>query len=242
MERNAQEEPQELGLAGRMLRVFFAPSETFEAVGRRASWLDWFAPVLVVALLGTAAVQATLPLILQAQAAAVQEQLKNLPAEQRQQAAAQVAAVGRISTLVMVPIMGFAVLFAAGGILLLVANQILDGQAEYRQMLAVWAYSSLVGVVALLVRFPLMLAKQTAVVHTGLGILLSEEMLKTFLGRVVAGVDLFTLWQACLVAVGLGVLAGTSTRRAMVPVLLLWVILVLVQAGLGGLGGMGKAG
>jgi hypothetical protein len=235
-------ETQDIGLAGRMVRLFYAPSETFEAVGRRTTWLDWFVPVLVVALLGAAAVQVTMPLILRAQSAALDARMPNLPAEQRQQAAAQMAVVGRISTTVMVPIMGFVVLLAAGGILLLVANQLLDGQVRYAQMLALWAYSSLVGIVGLLVATPLMLAKDTMVVQTGLGIFLPEEALGTFAGRAVAGVELFTLWQAFLVAVGLGVLTNTSTRRAMLPVLLLYVVMVLVRAALGGLGGVPQAG
>ena len=35
----------DVGLVGRMLRVFYAPAETFEAVQRDHSHLDWFVPV-----------------------------------------------------------------------------------------------------------------------------------------------------------------------------------------------------
>ena len=51
MEQIAEEEVQDIGLAGRMVGVLYAPSETFEAVRRQSSWLDWFVPVLLVTLL-----------------------------------------------------------------------------------------------------------------------------------------------------------------------------------------------
>jgi uncharacterized membrane protein len=235
MESTASSQVEEIGVIARTLRVFHAPSETFEAVSRRATWADWLVPTVVVLALTMASIQVTWPVLARMQSAAVEERLKGMPEEQRQQVAAQMAAVGRISGLVMVPVTGLAVLFVAGGILLLVANTVLDGQARYRQMLALWAYSSLVGIVGLVVRTPLVLAKDTAMIYTGLGVLMSEEALKTFLGRVVAGIDLFLVWQACLVAIGLGVLSGSSTRRAALPVLLLWVIWLLIQAALGGL-------
>ena len=82
---------------------------------------------------------------------------------------------------------GFILLFIIAGILLLIARYGLGGEVSYGQMLAVWGYSSLIGIIAIIVRTPLMLAKETAMVYTGLGMLIPDEMLKTFLGRVLAG-------------------------------------------------------
>ena len=45
------EAPQaEISVVGRMLRVFYAPSETFEAVTKQRSATDWLVPTAVVAL------------------------------------------------------------------------------------------------------------------------------------------------------------------------------------------------
>ena len=236
LQQSTQEESRDIGLAGRMIRVFYAPGETFEAVGQRTTWLDWFVPTISIVLVTLVTVQLTMPLILQAQSEMVQEQLKNLPENQRQQMLTQMQGVTRISTVVVTPIAVFAGLFIAGGVLLLIARYVLDGKVRYGQMLTVWGYSSLVSIIGLLVRTPLMLAKDTVVVHTGLGVFLSDEMVKTFLGRILAGIDLFSFWQFCLIGIGLAVLTGASTRRALVPVLLLWVLWIIVQASLGGLG------
>ena len=98
------------------------------------------------------------------------------------------------------------------------------------------AYASLVKVVQTIVTVPLLMATGSLVV-IGPGLLLSEEMLATFAGRVLAGVEVFMLWQVLVMAVGTGVMAGCSTRKALVPLLILWAVWIVVQAGLGGLPG-----
>ena len=46
------EAPQaEMSVVGRILRVFYAPSETFEAVAEQRSAADWLVPTIVVALM-----------------------------------------------------------------------------------------------------------------------------------------------------------------------------------------------
>ena len=238
MEQFEREASPEIGLAGRMIRLFTAPSETFEAVRRRATWLDWFAPVLLVAVLSMAAMQLTFPVVRQAQEKMLQERLKELPGEQRAAVLEKVRKSSAIGAMIGIPVGSFAVLFLAGGVLLLIARFALGGEVAYGQMLAVYGYSSLIGIAALLVRTPLMLAKGEMTVHTGPGIFLSEEMLKTFPGRILAGVDLFTFWQVCVMAVGLAVLSGSPTRKALIPLLILWAVWIVVQAGLGSLGAM----
>lgn len=237
-EQLSRAENRDIGLVGRMVRVFYAPGETFEAVGQRNTWLDWFVPTLLFLLATLVTIQLTMPLILQAQSDLLQEHLKNLPEAQRQQMLAQMQGMQgmtRISTLVGAAVSIFAILFISSGVLLLIARYALEGKVQYGQMLAVWGYASLVGIIGVLVRTPLMLAKDTIGVFTGLGIFVSDEMAKTFAGRLLAGIDLFSFWQFCLIGIGLAILTGVSTRRALVPVLLLWALWILVQASLGGL-------
>ena len=93
-------------------------------------------------------------------------------------------------------------LFIAGAVLLLVANSILGGGATYGRMLAVTAYASLVNVAGGIV--------------TGLLSLVTGT-------RVDIG-EVFSIWQVLLAAIGTGVMAGCSTHRALVPVLILWAV------------------
>jgi hypothetical protein len=233
-----QEEGGDLGLAGRMVRVFYAPGETFAAVRQRCGWTDWFAPVLLMAVLGVAGLQLAMPVIQQTQREMLQERLKQMPNMSEEQRAAALKMAEKSTgpaTLVMVPVSAFAILFILGGVLLLVARLLLHGEATYAQTLAVWGYATLIGIPALLVRIPLMLAKQTAVVHLGPGVFVSDEAMKTFAGRFVAGIDLFSFWQVAVAAVGLAVLTGAPARKALIPLLVLWALWIAGQAAMGGL-------
>ena len=121
----------------------------------------------------------------------------------------------------------FLELFITAGALLLLANSILGGRATYGQMLAVAAYASLVGVAWPLVYW--ILGSTSWLSGIGLGMLLSDEMRGTFAGRMLARVELFECWRVLLLAIGTGVMAGCSTRRALVPVLIFWVVWIVVQ-------------
>lgn len=237
MDQIVTEEIQRLGLAGRIIRTFYAPSKTFASVRQQQTWQDWFAPVTLVVLLTMIAGFITMPILMQAGSEIMQEQLNNMPEEQR---AMMEEMQGSMQTagLVMVPIGGFIGLFVAGAILLALANFILGGEATYGQMLAVYGYASLVGIVRLIVTTPLMLAKKTAIVHSGLGIFLAEEMPSTFMERILVGVDFFILWQVVIIAIGIGEMVNCSTKKALISLLILWAIWLVIQAALGGIGAL----
>lgn len=232
MEQLEQEEYEDLGLVGRMIRVFTAPSETFEAVSQRCGWLDWFVPTLLVALVSLGATQMAMPLIQQAQQEAIQERMAENPdisAEQRE-AMGKMAGVTQVATLVMVPIMAFVMLFVVSLVFLLVSKLILGGDVTYGQMLAVAAYSYLITILQMIVITSLRLAKETMMLAIGPGILLPEEMLETFVGKLLNAVDIFVLWQTCVAAIGLAVLSRASAQKALITMLILWLVWILIMS------------
>ncbi len=169
------------GLAGRMIRTFTAPDETFASVRERSAWLDWFAPTLIVVAADAASLAARVP-------------TQSLDAWSDMAPAFLMSAANP-----------FLHLLIAGAALLLVANFILGGRASYGQMLAVTAYASLVSVADRIVTGLLFLVTGTRV-DIGPG----------------PSLDIFSIWQVLLTAIGTGVMAGCSMRRALVPVLILW--------------------
>ena len=192
------------GLAGRMVRTFTAPGETFASVRERSAWLDWFAPTLIVAAADVADLAARVP-------------TWTMDAWSDVWPAFLTSAANPFLTL-----------FIAGGVLLLVANFILGGGATYGRMLAVAAYASLVTVAGRIATGLLFLVTGTRV-DIKPGLLLPDEILDTLAGLFLAGVDLFGLWHVLLTAIGTGVMAGCSTRRALVPVLILWAVRSILQ-------------
>ena len=219
------------GVAGRMIRTLTAPGETFASVRERMTLQDWLAPTIVVMVAGLVVGMMALPAVMDPASGVMQEEYGEMTEEQRAVMEQMAEAMG----LVLIPIGTFLWLFVAGGVLLLLANPILGGEATYGQMLAVTAYASLAKLAQTIVIIPILLSTGSLVI-IGPGLLLSEEMLATFAGRVLAGFEIFTLWQILLMAVGTGVMAGCSTRRALIPLLILWAVVIVAQAGLASLG------
>ncbi|MCY3762124.1 MAG: YIP1 family protein [Gemmatimonadetes bacterium] len=240
MESEATQSPQ-IGLIGRMIRVFHAPRETFESVAASRTAIDWVAPAAVSAVVAFAAAVAVMPLAMEEGAKAIQEQMQGqeLSDEQREMME-KMAGPGQAIGLVMAPVGSFVVLVISA-LLLLGAAKIAGADIGYSGMLTVSAYSSLVQALKGIVVTPLMLSKKSLEVHTGLGLLLPAEMMNSFAGRFLAGIEIFSLWQVVIVAVGVSALGNVDTRKALVPVLVLWLIWLLIAAGLGGLHQMATA-
>ena len=70
----------EIGVVGRLTRIFYAPGEVYESLAHQRSAADWFVPTTIAALLGIVIAAATIPLATQAGL----EQMQNMPAEQRE--------------------------------------------------------------------------------------------------------------------------------------------------------------
>lgn len=150
--------------------------------------------------------------------------------------------VMRITIPVVGPIFTLIAVFAGAGIMLFLSNVILGGQATYRQLLALLAHAQMVWIPATLVKVPLTLISGKPV-HTSLAAFSSSDADQGFLWQIMNQLDVFSLWILALSALGLGILAGTSTGRAATALGITWGILVLVLAGLGaalqGIGGGG---
>ena len=136
--------------------------------------------------------------------------------------------------IVTAPIMPVLMLFVAGGILLLLAK-VMGSEATYGQMLPVYAYGSLIGLVKAIVVTPLMVSKETIVIQTGLGMLFSDELLQTFAGRFLSMFELFTVWQAVVTALGLAIVGRISMGKATAGVFAVVVVLVAIGAVVSGL-------
>ena len=135
------EAPQaEISIVGRMLRVFYAPSETFEAVTKQRSAADWLAPTAVAALGFWFVVEAKMD----------------------QQIPGGMFAAMQILTFIVLSIV-----LSINAAIYLVVGKVLGGRLDYGQCLTITAYSSLIIIpqqIAVLI-----LAKETTNVQLALG-------------------------------------------------------------------------
>ncbi len=231
MEATPQTDAPEIGLVGRMTRVFYAPGETFASLARKQSTADWLVPMIIGAILAVFIAQQIIPIAMMAS-----PEMRDMPAEQREMIEKMMGGEeGAVMVgMVTAPISTFVMLFAAAALLLLLVK-LLGGEGTYGQMMAVYAYSSLIGILKAIVVTPLMVSKETMVIQTGLGILFSDELLQTFAGRFLSMFELFTVWQAIVASMGLAIVGKIAFGKALTGVFVVVIVLVAIDAAASGL-------
>jgi hypothetical protein len=240
---NEVEVVEEMSLPGRLLRVLFAPQGAFTALKPRCTWADWAVPAIIVAVVAMISTFLTFPIITKEQMAEQWKRIEENPtmtAEQKAQAMeamGKMQGVGRVAGLVGVPVGVAAGLFVQAAVFLLGLNFLLGSRGTYRELLAITGYSMIPAIPELIVKTPLIIAKGTMKVFTGLGLLLPPDGEMGFLSRVLSSVDLFTVWQMALVSIGIGTLYAMPVKRAGGMVFAFWVIWILISATLRGFAG-----
>ena len=215
----------EMSVVGRMLRVFYAPSQTFEAVAKQRSAADWLVPTVIVAMVIFVSTYLTSPIYV---AEAMEQIREQTPAEQRGEMEGTGDAI-RISGLVAAPVMTFVMLFIGAAIYLLV-GKLLGGLLGYGQCLALVAYTSLIAILQHIVKTPLVLANETMKVQIGLGMFISEEAQKSFGGALLSSIDPFVVWMVVIAGLGLSIIGQVERSRAYAGVAAVTLIFLAVGA------------
>ena len=223
---------EEMGPGRRLIGVFFSPGATFGSVRSRVGQTDWLVPLIIMAIVAVITVYMTAPIIQKMS----MEQMKTSMG-QDEQVIEKMQTIGNVAALVGAPVGVAVALFVTSLVLLVLARFILGGETTYKHVLAVTSLSSLVGIPAAIVTVPLMLAKESAFVQVGFGLLLPGSMAETFLARLLFNLNFFSIWQYALVAIGLGIVSGISTKKAAIGVFVLFFLYALGGAVLQGLSG-----
>ncbi len=230
------ESPQaEMSIVGRILRVFYAPSETFEAVSEQRSVADWLVPTALLAAVTTAAALLVLPIATEAHQENMQ-QMKDMSADEREMVEKfQSQGAGQVATLIATPIVMFIYLFISA-VLCLVLGKLFGGLLSYGQALAIMAYAGLVILPQQIVAALLISASKTTEIQMGLGLFLSEEALQSFGGRFLAEMDPFLIWWTVLVGLGLSIVGQVDRSRAYIGAIVLSLLWIGWIAGFASLG------
>jgi hypothetical protein len=130
---------------------------------------------------------------------------------------------------------------AAGlfGLVLVVAAAVYNGIASvaggkigFRKMFALQTHAALVSALGLLVRMPIILAKGSIDVRTGVAAFAPSVPLRSPLGTLLSQLDLFDIWSLVALSFGFSVLAGLGIKKSAAVVFGLWAVFVLLLVGL----------
>ena len=203
-----------LSLPARFIGIITGPKETFQSVAAHPRWFGILAICTVLI-----AVCAALPMTTDAgKEATLRQQVEGMESfgmtvsdqqyegMRRGMAFAPYTTAGAV--LVFTPIMTLA--FA--GIMYLVFNVMMGGDATFKQLFAVFAHASIISALAQLFTGPLNYFRGAVTSATNLAVLLPMVDPKSFAGRVLAMTDLFLIWYLLILAIGLAVLYRRKTQ------------------------------
>jgi len=240
--------PAGLSQVERVVDTFVAPSKTFTDIRRSSSWWMPFLITLIVSLLFAITIQSKV-----GWQQVMDNVLANHPAQQAQLDQldpAQRAQRVKISLMIYKGIsFGYAIfglIFVAiiAGIFMLTYNFGLGSHAAYKQYFASYMYAGLPGALKALLIIVLVFAggggdkfNLENPIGTNIGFFFPHGSVPAWLGALLTSLDIFTIWTAVLLAIGLSIVCKVS-RSASYAVVFgwwgLWTLIGVVRAGFGG--------
>lgn len=232
------ESPTGLSQAARLVDAFVAPSKTFTDIKRNASW--WL-PFLISVALGMAfSFTATQKIGYERLADAVIHQRPSLEDRIASSTPAQAAQIhasveSQFKYIVyFTPVIVILVGLLCAGILLGTVNFGFGGDAKFKQMLAVWFYGmmplaliSLLAIIAIFAGLGVDNFNMQNPVGTNVGYYLPSDTPKWISGFA-DSVDIFSIWCACLLTIGISIVAKVKRSAAAITVFGWWILYVLI--------------
>ena len=223
------DEYSETGMVERLQRMFYAPATAFAAVRRHCEWPDWMVPTLAVCLAGLLYYYGTAPVALNPETPAIQQQMESLSEEQRQHMLDNMELMRQQGWMMVVTGTMTSLLMVAGALFVL-SRSVFRAEVSFIQMLVVKGYASVAILVEWLARIPLTLASGMPMVPLGPGIFVTDASGGSWWANLLIGINVFDVWQAVLMGIGVSVVGRVPLRRALWAVFALWLMWVTSSA------------
>jgi len=224
----------------RVVNTFVAPAKTFEDV-RRSS--GWWVPFLIAAVVGV--LYAYMLLNKVGLPTLVEGVVHTSPALEARMTSASPEDAARIRSSIEMqfkfsyaaPVLSLLAGLAAAGVLLATANFGAGGRATYKQMLGAWFYGTLP-----LTLFTLLVIAAVYggvagdgfniknPIGTNVGFYLSGAELPKALMPLLSAMDIFAVWTAVLLTIGVSTVAGIKRGAAAAVVFGWWVLFILLSS------------
>ncbi len=228
-----------LGPVPRVINTFVAPSKTFEAVRQDSGW---WVPYLIAAVIGVLYAFVVLhkigvPALVDdtiRQSSRLESSISSATPEVAARIRGQIASQFKI--LYAGPVFSILIGMAAAGILLATANFGAGGRATFKQMMGVWFYGTLPLTVFYLL---VIVAIYTGVVGdtfniknaigTNVGFYMTGLDLPKTLMPFLNAIDIFAIWTAILLTIGISIVSGIKRGAAAAIVFGWWIVVILLQ-------------
>lgn len=217
-----------MGLFDRIIGIFTSPTETFQSIAQKPAWWMPFVIGVIVAI----------GLQLWLMDIGMQDQLanmsaKNVPQEHIDMAQQRMQGPMKYLGIIIAPVAVLVIWLVISGLLLLGANPISGGQAQFGQVMGVVAWSGLVTTLGGLLKSVLIYIQGTTYgVSTSLAALLPvapRGETPSALYHILSKMDPFMVWQVALWGLGLAVVAKIESKKGLIVAFSLWIIWIVLS-------------
>jgi hypothetical protein len=235
----AATEAQPLSQVARVVDAYIAPTKTFNDIRRDASWWLPFVLVCIISFIFayTCLHKVGLPTLVDSvihSNASLADRIANAPPDQAAKIRSSIEM--QFKFMYVAPIIILIAGLIISGIFLGTANFAFGGRARYGQMLAVWFYGTLpllfISILTIITLFAGMQSDNFNIkntVGTNIGYFLQGGDLPHWLVTLLSSFDVFAIWSAILLTIGVSIVAGIKRGAAAVVVFGWWAIYVLCQ-------------
>jgi hypothetical protein len=211
--------------------IYYQPSKVFEQLKPKTLW---WVPVIILLAVSVGVMFITRPVVVPE---IMDQMAKNpdIPAESLPQVQERIQnpLYGLLGVLVGMPLAWVAVGLVFWGIF-----SMLGGKSSFGPMFAATAWASMISIPGSLIKVPLMFIMDTAKVQTSLALILSTDMDGTYIFRLLAQMDFFTIWTVAVMALGYSVFSGVKPKKSFWAVFITWIVFILIISAFKGMGGM----
>ncbi|RKX20428.1 MAG: hypothetical protein DRP26_01685 [Candidatus Zixiibacteriota bacterium] len=224
----------ELGFWDRLINIFTNPRKTFESLDRQPSWL---VPVIIMVCITILSTQLLFPMLIDKQLEMIRNN-PNISTEQLQAIEQQLTenvntqrVITLISQIIFIPVVFY---FLLVFIFYFIGTVILGGDASYKKVLSVFAWSTFILALSVIITFPLAMIKNSMSISLSPALLLPDDSIDTTIYAFLANFNIFTIWFLAVFATGFAVIYRFSLTKAYITIGLLWCIWIAISTAFSG--------
>lgn len=227
----------------RAVNVLFSPTQTFEAIRQRPTWLVALVILVLLGLVGSYLVTGKLD-VEEVVRDSIADSGRQLSEDQLEQAIALQEKLLPVFAIAG-PLVIFPVACLLMALLFWVTLKLVGGEFSYKSSFATTVHGLMPNAISSLLTIPVAMSRGAlsyeevrsgSLLASNLAFFASEDT-GNAMRTLLAGIDLFTIWSVILLVVGLAVAAGVSRAKAAAVVSSLWVVYLLFKVGAAGITG-----
>ncbi len=226
-----EEKPvEELNFLQRVIGVFTNPERVFHYLRAKP---DYVLPILLAIILTVISSFFVYDIAINDQIAKL-EKNDQIPDDRKELMLERMEAskqgVERIVYMFVLPPISILIIYALiSAIFMFVGNIILGGKARFVQVLSTYSYSYLIVLfLGLIIKTPLILARQTVDVNLSPAVFFSPEHIGQAMFNFLQSFDILTIWFLIVFGIGFAIIYSFSKPKGMISVITVWLVYVLI--------------